>query len=315
MAFCKYCGSQIPDGAICGCPQAQAEAARAAAPAQAPQGYPGGAPAQAPQGYPGGAPAQAPQGYPGGAPTQAPQGYPGGAPMQAPQGYPGGVPGRAPQGYPGAAPQGYQPYPAPRPAGPNPFGQAFAQFATFFKHPFGIVSDAFDEKIPTPACFVLGGLYAVVIWIFTMISLLVMGVGGLSVLWGLLAAIFAFGFRFAIAAIIGVFGKNDGLNVKKSISICLVSTMPSTICWVLYGTIGLLGSGIRGFFFVAGIVLACAYYFAALFTYLKSKDRALVCSFVVAAIIGISAAAKYGFDLWMAASAITRSLGSLFGAW
>jgi len=48
MAFCKYCGSNVPDGQVCTCPQAQAAAQAAAQPVQAaPQAAPQAAAAQA----------------------------------------------------------------------------------------------------------------------------------------------------------------------------------------------------------------------------------------------------------------------------
>ena len=297
MAFCKYCGSQIPDGSICGCAQAQAARAAAAPQAapqpQAPQGY-GQAP-QAPQGYP-----QAPQGY--GQAPQAPQGY-GQAPQgygQAPQGY-----GQAPQGYPQGYSQGY----SQKPAGPSPFGQAFAQFGTFFKRPFGLISDSLDGKIMSGSAFVLGGLYVVIVWIAIMLVDFVKGVGGMSVLWGLLAAIAVAGFRFGIAALIGALGKSSGLTVMKSLTVCLVATIPVTMCWFLYGTLGLIGGAFQEFLFAAAALFAIAYYVAFLFYVLQNKDKALALTFIVAGIIAVGFLCMYGFNAWMDASAIRSALG------
>ena len=293
MAFCKFCGSQIPDGSICGCPQAQA-AAGAVAPQAAPAPAPAAAP-QAPQ------PAPAPQGYP-----QAPQGYP-----QAPQGYP-----QAPQGYP-QAPMGYQPYPA-APAGPSPFGVAFSQFATFFKSPFGLVKDSIDGKISMAASMILGGLYALIVWLSLMTVGLVKGMGGLFVLWSFLIMIGIVGVRVGIAAILPVFGKSRGLTFNKSFTACFVTTIPSTMCWFLFGSLGLVGYVLQDFFFVAAALFAVVYYVVIITETALTKDKALVASFIVVAayalVLGLM---HYLFNnVWVVgqAAAALRSIGGLFGS-
>lgn len=48
MAFCKFCGSQLEEGQVCSCPQAQAEAATVKTAEPAPAAQPTAAPAAAP---------------------------------------------------------------------------------------------------------------------------------------------------------------------------------------------------------------------------------------------------------------------------
>ena len=278
MAFCKYCGSQIPDGGVCGCPQAQAAAAAASQPA--PQPVPQAAPQPAPQV----------------APQPVPQ--PASQYQQAPQYQ--------------QVPQGYQPYPAPVPAGPNAFGEAFKQFGTFFTKPFALITDAVSGKIPTASGFILGGLYVLVAWIMLMITCFVMGVGGLSILWSLIAAIVIGGVRFGIAALISGLCKKDGLTFMQSVNACLVASIPCTMCWFLYGTLGLLGGALKEFFFIAAIAFAFMYYAALIENYVKDKNKALLFGFIIVGALAIGACAMYGFNYWMASLAVNRAFGSLY---
>ena len=274
MAFCKYCGSQIPDGGVCGCPEAQAAAQAAAQVA-----------AQV---------APAPQPVPQAAPQAAPQ------PVVQP----------APQYQ--QAPQGYQPYQAPVPAGPNPFGEAFKQFGTFFTKPLALITDAVSGKIPAAAGFILGGLYVLVAWIMLMITCFVMGVGGLSVLWSFIAAIVIGGIRFGIAALISALCKKDGLTFMQSVNACLVASIPCTMCWFLYGTLGLLGGAFKEFFFIAAIAFAFLYYVALIENFVKDKNKAFLFGFIIVGALAIGACVMYGFNYWMASAAAKRAVNSLY---
>ncbi len=131
MKYCKHCGSQIPDNAVCNCPDAVAErqAAQNVVRQQPPAGsYPrtGGYPQQQ----------QQQQQQPVGSYPQT-GGYP-----QQPGGYPqtGGYP-QQPGGYP-QQPGGYQPNP-PR----KNFGQKLIEpFTIYFKDPTKAVKNRINDK-------------------------------------------------------------------------------------------------------------------------------------------------------------------------
>jgi len=147
-----------------------------------------------------------------------------------------------------------------------------------------------------------------------MIVCFVMGVGPISILWSLIAAIVLGGFRVGIAALIsGLCGK-AGLTFTKSLNACLVATIPCTMCWFLYGTLGLLGGALKEFFFVAAIIFAFIYYAALIDTYIKDKNKSILFSFIVVGALAIGTCAMYGFNYWMANAAVSRSINSLYSS-
>ncbi|MCR5829082.1 MAG: hypothetical protein K6F93_01870 [Lachnospiraceae bacterium] len=282
MAFCKYCGSPIPDGGVCGCPQAQAEAAAKAQAAGAAQPVQGGQPVAQP--------------VQGGQPVAQPAQVQYAQPMQA-------APGTQ------VAPQPVM----QRNAAPGFFGQAFAQFATLFKSPFSLITDAASEKIPFASGIVLAGLYALVYWIFNMLFMLVDGYGAMSVLWSFLVMILACGLRFGIAALLALFGKEGGLNFKKALNICFVTTLPASVGWFLFGTLGLIASPISGFFGLVTLLVTFAYYAATVAEYVKSKNKALAFIFIIAAALTIAWQVRSGFNVLALQHAISRfGFGSFF---
>ncbi|MCR5431064.1 MAG: hypothetical protein K6E95_00745 [Lachnospiraceae bacterium] len=272
MAFCKYCGAQIPEGGVCNCPQAQAEAAgNVSQPAPAVQPAP-----------------VAPQPAPA-APQPAPVGQ---QPVPAVQPVPM-----------------YQPYPG-NPAGNGFFGKAFAQFGSFFTKPVSLITDSVEGKIPFEATLVLGGLYAVVVWIMLMIVGFVSGAGPMSIIWSLLAAIVVCGFRVGIAALISVFAKGAGITFKKSLAVCLTTSIPATICWFLYGTLGLAAGFLSGFFFAAALLISLVYYVMFISTYVKDANKVFLFAIIIAGVLVIANLAMGGYGSFIAGRAAARSLSS-----
>ena len=159
MAFCKYCGTQLQEGQLCGCEKAVAARTvvetpvapvQQAAPQQQPV-YQQPVYQQAPQGQP--VYQQAPQGQP--MYQQAPQGQP--MYQQAPQGQP--MYQQAPQGQP-MYQQAPYPYPYPQaPKGPNPFQIMWTGFIGVWKKPTDGAVD-FVKKGTMAAAFILMGIQA-----------------------------------------------------------------------------------------------------------------------------------------------------------
>lgn len=239
MAFCKYCGAEIPDGGVCSCPQAQAEAAGNSPQAPVAEVQPVAAPAVQPA-----APAVQP-----------------------------------------AAPA-VQAVPAAAPAA-NYFGEAFKQFVKLFTKPTSLVKDSIEGKISFEASIVLAGLYGVVVWIMNMITGFVVGAGWESILWSLLATVVICGFRFGTAALFMLFGKKKGLTYKKSLLTCFVTTIPATICWLLYGTFGLIGAGTRSFLFIMTLLIVLVFYAAIIDAYVENKDLALLFTIAIICVLMI----------------------------
>ena len=282
MAFCMYCGSQIPDGGVCFCPKAQADAAaRAAAPQVAPpQFQPQQAPQVAPPQF---QPQQAPQ-------AAAPQFQPQQAPQAAPPQF---RPQQAPQAAPqyGQAPYGQAPYgQAPQyqqaPAGPSMFSVAFGQFATIFTKPAETISNVVSGKVSFEAGMVLGGLYAIVVIISSMLWYLHLAHGGMAVLWGIITALLACGARAGMAAVIAAIGKNTGA-MKQAIAASFVASIPSTICWFLSAIFGFLHPVCWIFFFIAGIGLAVAMYAVVAKAICADQNKAVMSTFIVSAVMAI----------------------------
>ena len=245
MAFCKYCGAEVPDGGVCGCAQAQAEAAgNAVQPAPAQEAQPA---------------------------------------ASAVQTVPAAVPGV------------------------NYFGEAFKQFATLFTKPTALVKDSIEGKIPFESSVILGGLYAVVVWIMTMIVGFVEGAGPLSILWSLIATIVICGFRFGVAALLMLFGKNGGLTFKKSLSACMTTTMPATIFWFLYGTLGLIGAGTRNFLFIMTLMIALVFYAAIINAYVENKELALLFTIIIVVVLMIGYLAMSGYNSFIFDRAASRA--------
>jgi len=239
MAFCKYCGSPIPEGGTCTCPDAVAEAQKnAAAAAPAPEQAPAPAPAAAP------APAPAP------------------------------------------APAVAQTAPAPA-AGPNPFKEAFAQFGEFFKCPLKILDNAIEEKVSLPAAFILGGLYALVIFLAFMFLFLSLYVGGMSVVWGLLAAVGFCGVRIGITALAMAFGKKGSFSFKKVLTVACVTTVPLSMIYCLFCVFGLITMNAATIFITFAVIVAFAYYYELVQKVVEDKGKAFALSFIIAIILAL----------------------------
>ena len=129
-----------------------------------------------------------------------------------------------PQQAPSAALQ-----PAPvKPAGPNPFGEAFKTFGSYFVNPAGTRDKVLDGKVSIGAGLILGGLYFLVLWIS--MTLLLSGNGGhLKFLpafgFGILAAIVFCGLKCGAAGLILLLSKRKGTGFARILATLCVDTV------------------------------------------------------------------------------------------